>query len=97
MCSCSLSIQNPDTAALMHAHLARRTLAFGPRVDLRRTHGAYVPDSAKAACTDAVMRSLRAKFEHALAGECAICFSIGTHPNVVSVRRVLPRRSRARQ
>ena len=48
------------TAALMHAHLARRTLAFGPRVDLRRTHGAYVPDSAKAACTDAVMRSLRA-------------------------------------
>ena len=34
---------------------------------------------------------LRAKFEHALASECAICFSIGTHPNVVSVRRVLPR------
>lgn len=47
------------TAALMHAHLAHRCLAFGPRVDLRRTHGSYVPDCAKRACSDAVDRSLR--------------------------------------
>ena len=34
-------------AALMHAHHANEVLAFGPRVDLERTHGSYVPEAAK--------------------------------------------------
>ena len=46
------------TAALMHARVGSRVLAFGPRVDLRRVHGAYLPAEAKAACTQAVLASL---------------------------------------
>ena len=46
-------------AALMHAHHAHEVLAFGPRVDLERTHGSYVPDAAKRACASSVHASLR--------------------------------------
>ena len=46
------------TAALQHAHRAHRTLAFGPRVDLRRTHGSFVADDAKEACACAVSSAL---------------------------------------
>ena len=42
------------------------------------------------AIKDSLAPELRAKFEHSLAAECGICFAIGTHANVVSVRRVLP-------
>jgi leucine-rich repeat protein SHOC2 len=47
------------TAALTHAHLADRTLAFGPRVDLRATHGAYLPQEAHSRCAEAIGGSLR--------------------------------------
>lgn len=46
------------TAALMHAALGCRALSFGPRVDLRRTHGAYLPQVAKRACAQAIERSV---------------------------------------
>ena len=52
-------------AALMHAHHAHEVLAFGPRVDLERTHGSYVPDAAKRACASGVHASLRAMRGHA--------------------------------
>ena len=47
------------TAALMHAHLAHRVLAFGPRVDLQLTHGAYVPAACQRACAEAIASALR--------------------------------------
>ena len=46
------------TAALIHAHLAHRVLSFGPKTDLWHCHGAYLPDGAKRACTDAIRSSL---------------------------------------
>ena len=58
------------TAALTHAHLAHSALAFGPRVDLHMTHGAYVPDAAKAACRAGVVESLRRV--HARGGRAAV-------------------------
>eukprot|EP00966_Prymnesium_polylepis_P238797 5522883-Prymnesium_polylepis.1 len=48
------------TAALQHAHLGSRTLAFGPRVDLRATHGSFVPPDACAACARAIESALGA-------------------------------------
>ena len=35
------------SAALQHAHLGQRTLAFGPRIDLNASHGTYVPAGAR--------------------------------------------------
>ena len=49
------------------------------------------------AIKDSLPPAQRTKFEHELSREAGICFAIGTHANVISVRRVLPRRSRARQ
>ena len=46
------------TAALMHAGLGDRVLSFGPRVDLERTHGSYVPELTRRACAGAVRASL---------------------------------------
>ena len=48
------------TAALQHACHANRVLAFGPRVDLRTTHGSFVPTASQRACLDAVHASLEA-------------------------------------
>ena len=47
------------TAALMHANLAHRVLAFGPRIDLEHTHGSFLDPSLRAACTDQVMCALQ--------------------------------------
>ena len=46
------------TAVLQHAQLADRAIAFGPRVDLRHTHGSFVPESSQSACAAAVGRAL---------------------------------------
>ena len=60
------------TAALQHAHRAARVLAFGPRVDLRRSHGSFVPDAAKHACAQAIDRALEQHArEHASGGGTA--------------------------
>ena len=60
------------TAALQHAHRAARVLAFGPRVDLRRSHGSFVPDAAKNACAQAIDRALEQHArEHASGGGTA--------------------------
>ena len=41
-------------AALQHARLGARTLAFAPRVDLSLSHGSFVPASAQKACLEAI-------------------------------------------
>ena len=46
------------TAALLHAGLGDRVLSFGPRVDLDRTHGSYVPEPARRDCASAVRASI---------------------------------------
>eukprot|EP00941_MAST-03F_sp_MAST-3F-sp1_P005153 g5153.t1 len=48
------------TAALIHSHLADRTLSFGPRICLESTHGSYLGTEASVACEAAVMESLKA-------------------------------------
>ena len=48
------------TAALQHAALADRVLAFGPRAALHSTHGSFVPEHAQRACADAIRRALEA-------------------------------------
>ena len=53
------------SAALLHAHLGSRAIAFAPRVDLSASHGAYVPDGARAAGLAHTRRSLRALRGHA--------------------------------
>ena len=59
------------TAALQHAHRAARVLAFGPRVDLRRSHGSFVPVAAKHACAQAIDRALETALEAVHAREQA--------------------------
>lgn len=46
------------TAALQHATLGDRVIAFGPRVDLELTHGAYVPEVVRRGCRLALDASL---------------------------------------
>ena len=47
------------TAALQHATLGDRVIAFGPRVDLELTHGAYVPEVVRRGCRRALDASLQ--------------------------------------
>jgi leucine-rich repeat protein SHOC2 len=46
------------TAALQHAALGARTLAFAPRVDLDVSHGAFVPADARRRCREAIARAV---------------------------------------
>ena len=47
------------TAALLHAGLGDRVLAFGPRIELRRTHGSFVPAAVQGVCLTTVLPSIR--------------------------------------
>ena len=74
------------TAALVHAPLAHRVLAFGPRVSLERTHGSFLPAAARAECT----RSVRAAL-HALStrgGSAAVHFGRDNLEDVVQAECV---------
>jgi hypothetical protein len=42
------------TAALVHAQLATRVLAFGPKVELVRCHGCFLPAGVREACRAAI-------------------------------------------
>ena len=46
------------TAVLQHAQRADRVLAFGPRLDLRLTHGSFVAERAKGSCASAISAAL---------------------------------------
>ena len=43
------------TAALVHAKLATRVISFGPKTELERCHGSFLPEGARRACHEAIV------------------------------------------
>ena len=76
------------TAALMHADLAHRVLAFGPRIDLERTHGSFLEPPLRAACTQQVMRALQKMGE----GESRVQPVVSVHVGAGNLEDVLQAR-----
>ena len=66
------------TAVLMHAHLADRVLSFGPKLDLWRCHGAYLPSIAKRSCTAALGASLRTTTERRAGRAAKVSIHVGS-------------------
>jgi hypothetical protein len=60
------------SACLMHAGLATRVLAFGPRIDLDLTHGSFLPPAVRKACKETVFNALNPLTGVARAGHVSI-------------------------
>lgn len=75
------------TAALVHAHLADRVLSFGPKLDLWRCHGEYLPTDAKRACAAALTRSALAGVTRGRATTTTIHVGSGNLEDVLQARR----------
>ena len=71
------------SAALLHAHLGCRALAFAPRVDLGASHGAYVPEAARHAGLRHTLASLGR-----LEGVASVHVGRGNYVDVAQVQAV---------
>ena len=60
------------TAALVHASLATRVLSFGPKVELVRCHGCFLPEGARAACHAAIAANATAE------RACSVAIHVGS-------------------
>ena len=72
------------TAALQHAALAARALAFAPRVDLALSHGSFVPGSSREACLKAITHSTITS----PAGSIVVHVGTGNHVDMAQVATV---------
>ena len=72
------------TAALQHAALAARALAFAPRVDLALSHGSFVPGDARDSCLRAIAHSTATS----PAGSVVVHVGTGNHVDMAQVATV---------
>jgi hypothetical protein len=69
------------SAALQHARLARRVIAFAPRIDLTKSHGKYVPEAVRAASLEHTFRALET-----MRGSAAVHVGRGNYVDLAQVR-----------